>query len=1116
MSLFKNPLKELGAYEEIEKAISDKNAPIQITDLSQMAKVHLISELLNEKKAWKLVITYDEARAGSLYEDMKCFYKNIYLYPAKDLLFFAADIRGYRISQERMRVWKAISDTEGGIVVTTIDALMDKLESYESFKSNILHINENDSIDLTALSKKLSQMGYERCDKVALPGQFSLRGGIIDIYSLTDSFPIRLELWGDTIDSMRSFDVDSQRSIDSIKDVYIYPAREIEVGGSDTFLRYFDYNNTLIFIDEVHKTYDRALVIEEEFREGMAERLNIGQIDKDEVPSLIKADDIFEELNIPITVCVSELNSYIENIKFKQSFEIKSRQITGYKNNFEKLINDLKKFKKEKYQVVLATASLTRANRLADELKDYGILSYCSGEMNVELVGGQVLVLNSNIHTGVEYPDLKFILIAESDIFSGSSKAKKKAKKGAGGIASLLELNVGDYVVHENQGLGIYRGIEKIERDDIVKDYIKIEYAGGDNFYLPATRLDAIQKYAAGEVKVARLSKIGGNEWHNTKSRVKKAVKDIAKELVELYAGRLNAKGYVYGEDTIWQKEFEELFPFDETDDQIRAIQDIKEDMQSSKIMDRLICGDVGYGKTEIAIRAIFKAVTESRQVIYLVPTTILAQQHYKNFIKRMENFPVRIDLLCRFRSPSEQKKTLEDFKKGLVDVIIGTHRVLSKDIEPKNLGLVVIDEEQRFGVKHKEKLKKLKENVDVITLTATPIPRTLHMSLAGIRDLSIIDEAPMDRQAIQTYVMEYQDIIVKEAIKRELARGGQVYYVYNRVNDIEQIAMHIKNILPDIRLSFAHGQMRENELERIMFDFMDGKIDVLVSTTIIETGLDIPNANTVIIHDADRLGLSQLYQLRGRVGRSDRTAYAFLLYKRGKLLSEEAAKRLKAIREFTELGSGIKIAMKDLEIRGAGNVLGADQHGHMQAVGYDLYCKLLNNAIKALRGEKKELDFDTVVDADIDAYIPSNYIENEEQKLDIYKRIASLETDEEYMDIQDELIDRFGEIKKEVENLLTISKIRNMAHQIFITEITIRKQEAKIIMYKAADIAVENIPHLLELYPDKLFINTKDNVEFVYKEKKKQLNCDVVIKAVISILGNMQGFLKVKELDKS
>lgn len=631
-------------------------------------------------------------------------------------------------------------------------------------------------------------------------------------------------------------------------------------------------------------------------------------------------------------------------------------------------------------------------------------------------------------------------------------------------------------------------------------------------FIFRATQLDLIQKYAGSDSKKPKLNRLGTQEWTKTKAKVRGAVKEIAKDLVELYAARQNQDGFVYGEDTVWQKEFEEMFPYEETEDQLLAINAVKKDMESHKIMDRLICGDVGYGKTEIAIRAAFKAVQENKQVVYLVPTTILAQQHYNTFCQRMKDFPVRVDLMCRFRTPAQQRDTIQNLKRGLVDIVVGTHRVLSDDIEYKDLGLLIIDEEQRFGVQHKEKIKKLKKNVDVLTLTATPIPRTLHMSLIGIRDMSVLEEAPQDRLPIQTYVMEYNDEMVREAIERECARNGQVYYVYNRVEDIAEVTAHIQKLVPELNVSFAHGQMKEHELEKIMYDFINGDIDVLVSTTIIETGLDISNVNTMIIHDADRLGLSQLYQLRGRVGRSGRMAYAFLLYRKDKLLKEIAEKRLAAIREFTDLGSGFKIAMRDLEIRGAGNLLGAEQHGHMEAVGYDMYCKMLNEAVKHLKGELSEEDtFTTALDVNVDAYIPDSYIPNEYHKLDIYKRIAAIESEEEMDDMIEELIDRFGDIPKKVELLLEVARLKNLAHQAYVTEVTQKGVTYTFRMYEKAKIHVERIPDLLKQFPEDLSFKADiSDPKFIYQRKKKTKRGEVEnpIEVVKKVLIGIKGLL--------
>ena len=669
-------------------------------------------------------------------------------------------------------------------------------------------------------------------------------------------------------------------------------------------------------------------------------------------------------------------------------------------------------------------------------------------------------------------------------------------------------------MVHEENGLGIYRGVEKIETDGVARDYIKIEYKDGDNFYVPATRLDAIQKYASAEAVVPKLNRLGSPEWSRTKTRVKRAVREIAKELVTLYAARLKEKGHRYGPDTVWQTEFEELFPYAETGYQLQAIADVKEDLEEGKIMDRLVCGDVGYGKTEIALRAAFKVVQEWYQVIFLVPTTILAQQHYNNFSQRLKDFPVRIDLLCRFRSAAEQKKTLADFSRGTVDILIGTHRVLSKDIKPHKLGLLIIDEEQRFGVAHKEKVKQLRKDVNVLTLSATPIPRTLHMSLAGIRELSVLSEPPQDRQPVQTYVMEQSPVIVREAVQRELNRGGQVYYVCNKISRLPEIAAQLAAELPDAEVAYAHGKMQERELERIMLDFMNGEIDVLVTTTIIETGLDIPNVNTIIIEQADRFGLSQLYQLRGRVGRSSRIGYAFLLYQRGKLLREEAEKRLRAIREFTELGSGIRIAMRDLEIRGAGNVLGAEQHGHMQAVGYDLYCKLLNQAVRRLTGQEAAEEEETVratVEAEASAYIPDSYVKSEEQKLDLYQRIALIQNDEDEREMQDELIDRFGDMPIEVTNLLLIARIRAAAEKVRASEVKVKRESARITMAETAVLDTEKLPALLADYAGHLSVRPARPVEFLLTKQSTRRAEDAMLRETLALFQRFEALLPEK-----
>ncbi|MBQ8816227.1 MAG: transcription-repair coupling factor, partial [Lachnospiraceae bacterium] len=823
--------------------------------------------------------------------------------------------------------------------------------------------------------------------------------------------------------------------------------------------------------------------VELEFQDSMSNRLEKGYILPGQTKLLYPAAEVAAGLARKRVLALSMMEIKCSLFPVKVHFEVEAKMVSPYNHSFETLVKDLAKYRRNKYRMVLLSPSRTRARRLAENLRDNDIPAAYSEDPFREAIVGEVLCLVGNVARGFEYPLLHFVVIAESDIF-GAEKRKKKKKSGFSGtkIQDFAELHVGDYVVHELYGLGQYQGIEKVEVDHIIKDYIKLAYRDNGNVYVPATGLHILQKYGSADAKPPKLSKLGSKEWAKTKQKVRTAVESVAKDLVELYAHRQQAEGFQYGPDTVWQREFEEMFPYEETPDQLAAIEATKSDMESRKIMDRLICGDVGYGKTEVAIRAAFKAVQEGKQVVYLVPTTILAQQHYHTFVQRMKEYPVRVDLMCRFRTPSEQKRTLADLKKGFVDIVIGTHRVLSKDMEFKDLGLLIIDEEQRFGVSDKEKIKKLKENVDVLTLTATPIPRTLHMSLIGVRDMSLLEEAPQDRLPIQTYVMEHNDEMVREAIVRELTRGGQVFYVYNRVNDIDQVALQVQQLVPEATVSFAHGQMKEHELERIMYDFVNGDIDVLVSTTIIETGMDISNANTMIIHDADSLGLSQLYQLRGRVGRSNRTAYAFMMYKRGKLLKEVAEKRLQAIKEFTDLGSGFKIAMRDLEIRGAGNLLGKAQHGHMEAVGYDMYCKMLNQAVMTAQGKKVAVDFDTKVDVSADAFIPAEYILNEVQKLDIYKRIAGVETPAEKEDMLQELQDRFGNVPTPVDNLLRINLLRVRAHRMYMTDVRSIKDRIQFVVRPDAHINPDLIPAFVKSFKGSMTFAPMGNPTFTYR----------------------------------
>ena len=1178
--VFANPLVDLAEYTDMKQDLDQGKGPVQVSGVTDSQKVHVMHEL-SKDNPWRLVVTYDDTRAKEIFDDFSYFEPNTWLYPARDLLFYSSDIHGNLLTRQRMQVFKHLLEDEGGVVVTTVDGLMDHLLPLSRIKESCLNIMVGQTLDMEEIKHLLTGMGYERMGQVDGMGQFSVRGGILDVFPLTEEVPVRIELWGDEVDSIRSFDAESQRSIQQMDEVTIYPAAELiltkkdieegilcleadekkqekafrdqkkpeeaqrirravgelveslkegfDVQTLDAYIRYFcrdtvsflDYmkevgdrvtlvsygaagtkisgkkttkaaekkqaSGLALILDEPQRMKEKAETVETEFRESMSHRLEQGYILPGQADLLFSSKTVLAECHTSHSIFMTGLDQRLPGMTVKAKYSLTGKNLNSYQNSFEILIKDLTKWKKDGYRVVLLSASRTRASRLAGDLREYDLRAFCPEDAGRPVAPGEIMVTYGKLHKGFEYPLIKFVVITEGDMFGVEKRKKKRKKYNYEGkkISSFSELSVGDYVVHESHGLGIYKGIEKIEQDHVIKDYIKVEYGDGGNLYLPATRLEGIQKYAGADAKVPKLNKLGGTEWTKTKTKVRTAVREIAKELVELYAARQDAEGFQYGPDTVWQKEFEEMFPYDETDDQLTAIDDTKRDMESKKIMDRLICGDVGYGKTEIALRAAFKAVQEEKQVVYLVPTTILAQQIYNTFVQRMKDFPVRVDMMSRFRTPGEMKKTVEGLKKGYVDIIVGTHRVLSKDVQFKNLGLLIVDEEQRFGVTHKEKIKQLQKNVDVLTLTATPIPRTMHMSLIGIRDMSVLEEAPQDRQPIQTFVCEYNEEMVREAINRELARGGQVYYVYNRVQSIADMANTIQKLVPDANVGFAHGQMKERELEKIMYGFINGEIDVLVSTTIIETGLDISNVNTMIIHDSDQMGLSQLYQLRGRVGRSNRTSYAFLMYRRNKMLKEVAEKRLHAIREFTEMGSGFKIAMRDLEIRGAGNLLGAEQSGHMESVGYDLYCKMLAEAVQEAKGIAPAEAFETTIDLNVSAYIPDSYISNESLKLDTYKRIAAIENKEEYEDMTEELTDRFGEPPKNVQNLLAVAELKALAHCAYVTELKQMGDSVRVTLQQHAKIDVARIPELLQKYRDELKFQM-ESLAFVYTPRRR------------------------------
>lgn len=1172
MKAFVKQFNELAEYEAIRSSVKKHSGIVEVNGCADPQKLHMISGI-SDDFSYKIIVTYSEQKAREICENYRFYDEDVLYFPPKDLIFYQAELTGNEITSQRMSVYNALNSKSNLTIVTTIDSFLSKITPCETIFDAILTIDAGDDINISDTVSTLVSSGYMRNYQIEGKGQFSVRGGILDIFPLTFDNPVRIELWGDTVESVRSFDILSQRSIENLSSISVFPASEMilsedelmrglaaieaeanaqsellrkdmhteeahrckliydnlkeeidacGVSGCnlDSFLLYFypdaqslaDYlpiDNTIVFVDEPTRCFETLDMVETEFSEAMRQRLLKGYSLPTQTLFTFTKEQVFGRFESMHSVGMCALPIAKGICKTIGQYNVITKAVNSYNNNFAELLSDLKRFSKNKYRVVVVSASRTRAERLSTDFIENGLSCFFSSDVNHDIANGQIMVTYGRLKGGFEYPLLKFVVIAESDIFTERSRKKRARVKYEGQrITGFSELNIGDYVVHVDHGIGIYGGIEQITHEKVTKDYMKISYRDGDTLYIPATALDSIQKYSSKEGAKPKINKLGGSEWVHTRSKVKEAVDVIATDLVELYASRQTKPGYEYGPDTVWQTEFEELFPFEETEDQLAAIADTKRDMQSTKIMDRLICGDVGYGKTEIAIRAAFKAVQEGKQVVYLVPTTILAQQHYTTFVQRMKDYPVRVDMLCRFRSAAQQKKTVADLKNGMVDIVIGTHRVLSADVAYKDLGLLIIDEEQRFGVTHKEKIKKLKENIDVLTLSATPIPRTLHMSLIGIRDMSVLMEAPQDRMSIQTFVMEYNDEMVREAISRELARGGQVFYVYNRVQSIADMAASLKLMLPDAEIAYAHGQMKESELERIMYDFVSGEIDVLVSTTIIETGLDIPNVNTMIIHDADQMGLSQLYQLRGRIGRSNRTAYAFLMYKRNKMLKEIAEKRLTAIRDFTELGSGFKIAMRDLEIRGAGNILGQRQSGHMDAVGYDLYCKLLNEAVKRKKGEATDEEPEVSIDINVDAYIPDTYITNEFQKMDVYKRIACISAKEELEDMQDELFDRFGTIAKSVQNLLDIAYLRVLAKEVYVTEIKEEEASIQLVVSPKADYKAEQIAPFIASYKGKMRLMTKTKPYFLYQLPRHLSSAqpdDEVLRTCYSIVERMK-----------
>ena len=1070
-------LENIQKFKEYISDVKNKISPIELSGLADVGKVQIISATSEVVKRPILIITYNEIKAKKMLEDLKYFMKNIDYFPRREIVAYDYEVESKDIPYERIEVLNKIKENKTDIVITTVEALMQKMISKELLYKYVIQFKIGDTYDLETIKQNLILLGYERNDLVENKGQFSIRGGIVDI-GLSEKQGIRIEFWGDEVDSIRYFNIASQRSTEMVQEVLIEPAHEfiveniedvckkieqkyneqsdIEMIRNGSYIskidKYFNefYEEQNTILDYINKNYiifiDENSKIEARKNNIILDNNNLikSLIEKEKfIPETIKNISGFEyDLKNMQTIYLQESDLYTH----QNRYEFRYRTINFFKSEIDIVIADIKTYINDNKKIIILGGTQNTCKKILNLLNDRQIPhKYAEKIENVK--NGEVIVTLGSISSGFECYDLKLVVINMSEGLEQVAKRKKSSNafKEAQKVV-YADLKPGDYVVHKSHGIGEFIGINTITADKVTKDYIKIKYKDEDILYVPTTSLDTVRKYIGTGDKEPRLNRLGSKEWENTKNRVKNNLREVAKDLIELYAKRQKMQGFAFSKDNEWQKQFEDEFPYQETDDQLRCIEEAKKDMEQAKPMDRLLCGDVGYGKTEVAIRLAFKAVMDQKQVAYLVPTTVLANQQYEEFKTRMSEFAINVELLNRFRTTKEQENVIKKLKLGEIDIVIGTHRILSKDVEFKDLGLLIIDEEHRFGVKDKEKIKQLKNSVDVLTMTATPIPRTLHMSILGIRDMSVIYEPPQNRRPVQTYVLEYDDEVVKEAITREIERNGQVFYLYNKVEGIEKKANEVSKLVPEAKVGFAHGKMTGKELEQIMMDFIQKKINVLVCTTILESGIDIPNANTIIVENADRLGLAQLYQIRGRVGRSDRQAYAYITYKREKLLSEVADKRLKAIKEFTEFGSGFKIAMRDLEIRGAGSLLGEIQHGHMEQVGYDTYCRLLDEVVKEMKGIEVKEEQDIQLDIDVSSYIPDNFIESNSQKIEIYQNIALCRTEEDIQNVIDEIIDRYGHMPEELENLIEIARIKNLCKEANVLKISQRKD--KVVFY--------------------------------------------------------------------
>lgn len=1151
MNFIKDFLMDNSSYNDILTNFKVNKTPIYCHGLIKDSLYHVIYSLFLDTDKTVLVIVEDENRASKLYYELSSLLQdNVSYYPNFEIRFHNINTLDSNMENNRISIMNSLIENKKSIVITTPQALSKKISTPKFFKNNYVYLDVEEEINFQNLTEQFIKMHFERVSFVEAKGQFSIRGSIIDIYPVNFSNPIRIECFGDEIDSIRTFDIESQRSLEKLDNVRIVPAKEMVLSSKDIenilsglkkdiekldklsmygkdiensvikFNRIYDdlKNNyiisnmdlispyikkgsystildylpedAIIVTDDILKIYDKNLNFEKIFYDNITFSIENGELLSSHSNILIPFDKILNHIKSFKIIDFSQILKKTKILSFNSIINFKSIEVEHYNRNYEVLFKSIKQKLNRGYKIVIFAGSDEKVEYMSNIFIDEDIYSRKFFSLDYGIKSGTLAISNLNLELGFEYPEQKVIFLTHKEIYGVEKKSSKKAnKKKSKSILSYNDLNIGDFVVHENHGIGEYRGIEQIEINGVVKDHILILYKSNDRLYIPTDQMNLIQKYIGKDGYKPKLNRLGSTDWIKTKTRAKKALDEIAVDLVELYAKREKIQGFSFSEDTDWQLEFEDSFVYEETFSQLRSIDEIKKDMESSRPMDRLLCGDVGYGKTEVALRAAFKAIMDNKQVAFLVPTTILAQQHYNTAKGRFNTFPIEVDVLSRFKSPIQQKEIIKKLKNGNLNLLIGTHKLLSKNIEFKDLGLLIIDEEQRFGVKHKEELKKIKENIDVLSLSATPIPRTMQMSLVGIRDMSVLDDPPEERNTIATFVIEYNDSVIREAIYKELSRGGQIYFVYNRISDMDKMYSELQKLVPEARIVVAHSRIGNKELENIMYQFQEGEFDILLCTTIIETGMDIKNCNTMIIYDADKMGLSQLYQLKGRIGRSDRRAYAYFTYEKNKVLTEISEKRLMAIRDFSEFGSGFKIAMRDLELRGAGNLLGECQSGHIETIGYEMYVRMLEESIKEIKGESVNHIKQTTIEISVDAFIPSSYIKDNNQKIAMYQKIASIISEYDFDEIFEELVDRFGDVPRQVINVMYISFLKSISSHINCEKIIERDNKKVVFKFE------NNNKELLELIsklPDSIFkkieFNISENIEIILNYNKNKL----------------------------